>query len=298
MTNFLLTILVAMYMHATTQPGYVSAAVVEKETIISELVAIDSEENSGNINNLFKVTEQLADEIIKAQEYCKGYIKVDSTPTFISVDEPAEIIEEIVVEEKPTVYYEEPLYEEPVNNYEEPLDNFVEISNEESGDGCVYISTYCPWGGQKDCKYPPANLEVDYSYTIENGLVTFSRTGTQITESEFNLLCNMIGSEYGSAFVPTWERAICVEVTMNRVYADGCSIYSAIANGGYVGCGRYLDATEFFNYDQNYDRDFGGTLSADIRNSVVAYFNYPEYFNEGYLFFEGHSGFNWFRKYF
>lgn len=110
-----------------------------------------------------------------------------------------------------------------------------------------------------------------------------------ISDSDYILLCNVVGHEYGSDWVPIYEKALVVEVVMNRVNSDSGAFPDTI----------YGVLTQKNQFSGSYAYVNLGTFSYQVTESVKAavdlYLSDPTQFNHGYLFFTGDGKRNYFR---
>lgn len=103
-----------------------------------------------------------------------------------------------------------------------------------------------------------------------------------ITESERVMLCNLVGREYGSDYVPIPEKAKVVAVVMNRVNSPlfPNTIYEVLTQpyqfSGYI-------ASDVYSYQ----------VTDSVIESVDYYFSHTEEFGE-WMFFEGNGSWNYF----
>lgn len=107
-----------------------------------------------------------------------------------------------------------------------------------------------------------------------------------VSESEYILLCNCVAYEAGSEWISEYDKALVVEVIMNRVNSSSFpnDIYSVITQEGqfsgvwnYANLGYYAD-----------------NVSDSVKKAVDLYFNNPSQFNHGYMYFEGDGVMNYF----
>lgn len=104
-----------------------------------------------------------------------------------------------------------------------------------------------------------------------------------ITEYERILLCNLVGREYGSDYVPIEEKAKVVAVVINRVNSPQFpnSIYDVVTQpyqfSGYL-------ATDSYSYQ----------VTDSVVESVNYYFSHPDEFGN-WFYFEGDGTRNYFR---
>lgn len=220
-----------------------------------------------------------------SQNICKQLYELaanykESEPTLEPTQEPVQYEPEPM--QKPIQYEPEPVQCEP-----EPTPELEPVQS----NGWVVS----PYGKGKMTKQPPADLDLTVNIKIENGVRYYERTGMSISEQDYILLCNLVGHEYGSYYVPDWERALCVEVVHNRAINSGTSYYDVItAPYQFSGSSSYVNNTQFTEYDHQYDQDFNGELSRRIQASVDFFFAFIDYFGEGYLYFSGDGSWNYF----
>ena len=147
-------------------------------------------------------------------------------PTEPVTEAPTEAVTEEEVEE---VYYEEPMYME---EYEE--EEYVEPETEAPVEETVT---------EPETAAPTEPVQEVSSETTDNAL--------PISDSDFILLCNVVGHEAGSYWISEFEKACVVEVVMNRVksplYAN--SIYGVLTQPGqFSGCYSYVNLGKFSGY--------------------------------------------------
>ena len=123
------------------------------------------------------------------------------------------------------------------------------------------------------------------TYTTETVLVSQEeyQTYLPITEYERILLCNLVGREYGSDYVPIEEKAKVVAVVMNRVnsplYPD--TIYDVVT--------QPLQFSGYVPYDS-----YTGDVTESVIEAVEYYFNNSTFFSPYILYFEGDGQWNYF----
>ncbi len=110
---------------------------------------------------------------------------------------------------------------------------------------------------------------------------------TQISESDYILLCNAVAHEAGANNISETEKAKVVEVIMNRVASPNYpnTIYEVLTqkyqfsgSSSYVNLGTY-----------------SSKVSDKVKAAVDLYFQDPSAFNDGYLSFTGDGRQNYFR---
>lgn len=108
-----------------------------------------------------------------------------------------------------------------------------------------------------------------------------------ITEREYIMLCNVVGHEYGADFVPDAEKALVVEVIMNRVHSAQFpnSIHEVLTQRNqFSGIEYYVEL-----------ETYSSMVTESVKRAVNLYFADPSQFAHGYLFFNGDGTRNYFR---
>lgn len=108
-----------------------------------------------------------------------------------------------------------------------------------------------------------------------------------VTDSEYIMLCNVVGHEYGAYWVPTAEKALIAEVIMNRVNSPlfPNTIYEVLTQPNqFPGLKSLLDAGVMSRY-----------VTQDVMDAVDLYLAHPEQFQHGYLYFNGDGQRSYFR---
>jgi len=108
-----------------------------------------------------------------------------------------------------------------------------------------------------------------------------------ISESDFILLCNCVALEYGADWISVPEKALVVEVIMNRVNHSAYpnTIYGVIsAPYQFSGSSSYLNLNTYSN-----------RVTESVKEAVRYYFDHPEEFQHGYYGFWGDGHRNYFR---
>ena len=100
-----------------------------------------------------------------------------------------------------------------------------------------------------------------------------------ISESDFILLCNVVGHEAGSNWIGLYDKAYVVEVIMNRVYSP--LFPNSIS--------EVLTQPYQFTGSQSYAflGTYSGYVTEQVKDAVRLYFNEPGSFSQGYLYFWG-----------
>ena len=110
---------------------------------------------------------------------------------------------------------------------------------------------------------------------------------SQITYSEYVMLCNMVGHEYGANWVSEYDKALIVEVIMNRVKSSQFpnTIYGVLTQRNqFPGMSYYINLGRF-----------SSQVTSSVKKAVELYFEEPSRFNHGYLFYTGDGWRNYFR---
>lgn len=110
-----------------------------------------------------------------------------------------------------------------------------------------------------------------------------------VTDREYIMLCNVVGHEYGSDWVPIEEKALVAEVIMNRVNSPQFpdTIYEVLT--------QY---NQFAGLESLVEMDhMSGYVTQSVRDAVDLYLSNPAQFQHGYLFFNGDGYRNYFRSY-
>lgn len=108
-----------------------------------------------------------------------------------------------------------------------------------------------------------------------------------VTDREYIMLCNVVGHEYGSDWVPAEEKALVAEVIMNRVNSPQFpnSIYEVLTQQNqFAGLEYLIEMDHMSSY-----------VTQSVRDAVDLYLSNPGQFQHGYLFFNGDGYRNYFR---
>lgn len=179
----------------------------------------------------------------------------------------SESITETLTEATTEIYYEEPVYTEPET---EAATEYTEPSTVEE------TTTTAPAAEETT---QPYSQEVSGNVTDIGDL--------PISESDFILLCNVVGHEAGSYWIGEYEKAYVVEVVMNRVYSPlyPNSIYEVLTQPyQFAGSGAYVNLGSYAGY-----------VTEAVKNAVKLYFSEPGSFTQGYFSFYGDGYRNYFR---
>ena len=129
--------------------------------------------------------------------------------------------------------------------------------------------------------------EVSTEPVVETPADSVAPSVTQISESDYILLCNAVAHEAGATNISETEKAKVVEVIMNRVASPKYpnTIYEVLTQKY-----QFSGSSSYVNL---------GTYSSKVTDKVKAavdlYFKDPSAFNDGYLSFTGDGNQNYFR---
>ena len=118
-------------------------------------------------------------------------------------------------------------------------------------------------------------------------LVLDEEDSLPISDEDFVVLCNVVAHEAGSNWISENDKAKVVEVIMNRVHSDlfPNTITDVLTQPGqFTGSETYAFNGSFMPY-----------VTEAVQNAVRLYFNQPEAFEDGYLYFWGDGIQNHFR---
>jgi len=128
------------------------------------------------------------------------------------------------------------------------------------------------------------NVNENYDITSDNST---SNSSSSVSDADFILLCNCVAHEAGSNWISTKNKALVVEVVMNRVYSSSYpdTVYGVITQKNqFSGCWNYANLS-----------NYSSKVSDDVIAAVNMYFNDPSSFNHGYYSFYGDGNQNHFR---
>lgn len=179
-----------------------------------------------------------------------------TTTTTIATTTPVvtEIITTIAPTEAPT---ETPTYTEPVT--EAPTDAPVEEI------------------------IPPTT---DFIETVTPEVPEESVDSLPITDEEFIILCNAVAHEAGCNWISTYDKALVVEVIMNRVES---SLYPNTILGVLTQPYQFSGSSSYV-----YLGDYSRYVTQDVMDAVTLYFTETESFEHGYFGFYGDGVRNYF----
>lgn len=108
-----------------------------------------------------------------------------------------------------------------------------------------------------------------------------------VTDSEYIMLCNVVGHEYGADWIPAEEKALVAEVIMNRVNSPlfPNTVYDVLMQPNqFPGLRSLIESGTMSRY-----------VTQGVRDAVDLYLAHPEQFQHGYLYFNGDGQRNYFR---
>ena len=108
-----------------------------------------------------------------------------------------------------------------------------------------------------------------------------------VTDREYCMLCNVVGHEYGANWVPEADKALVVEVIMNRVNSPAFpnTIYDVL-----------MQRNQFAGLESLVNMDgMSGYVTDSVKAAVDLYLADPTQFAHGYLYFNGDGYRNYFR---
>ena len=179
----------------------------------------------------------------------------------MEVEVPAEV-EEVEVEVEETYEYDESLSEEDYSDYTEEIVVEEDVQSVETAETIAETSTASTGGN-----YSP-----------------------YIDDYSFMLLANTVGHEAGSYWISIYEKAEVVEVIMNRVYDSRFpSTIADVLTAPY----QFTGASTWSKWyaDQGC---FNQYVTEDCQSAVNYYFEHPDEFSHGYLYFWGDGSHNHF----
>ena len=100
-----------------------------------------------------------------------------------------------------------------------------------------------------------------------------------ISDEDYILLCNAVANEAGSNWISDYNKALVVEVIMNRVNSPKFSntVYGVLTEPNqFTGAWNYVTLTTF-----------SSGVTQSVKDAVILYFKEPESFTQGYLGFWG-----------
>jgi len=109
--------------------------------------------------------------------------------------------------------------------------------------------------------------------------VEVSEKALPISDEDYILLCNAVANEAGSNWISDYDKALVVEVIMNRVKSPSFSntVYGVLTEPNqFTGAWNYVNLTTYSGY-----------VTQSVKDAVKLYFNEPESFTQGFLGFWG-----------
>lgn len=129
--------------------------------------------------------------------------------------------------------------------------------------------------------------ETTASVETENEVTADAPNAITVTDREYCMLCNVVGHEYGANWVPEADKALVVEVILNRVNSPAFpnTIYDVLMQRNQFAGLEYL-----VNMD-----GMSGYVTDSVKAAVDLYLADPTQFSHGYLYFNGDGYRNYFR---
>lgn len=116
--------------------------------------------------------------------------------------------------------------------------------------------------------------------------VSGNENSLPISDEEFIILCNAVAHEAGCNWISEYDKALVVEVIMNRVYSP---LYPNSITGVLTQPYQFSGSSSYV-----YLGNYSGSVTESVKNAVYLYFSEPYSFNHGYYGFYGDG----FRNYF
>ena len=134
---------------------------------------------------------------------------------------------------------------------------------------------------------PSTQAETDASAETEAEVTAEESGAITVTDREYIMLCNVVGHEYGSDWVPEAEKALVAEVIMNRVNSPAFpnTIYDVLMQRNQFSGLEYLVRMD----------KMSGYVTDSVKAAVDMYLADPSQFDHGYLYFNGDGYRNYFR---
>ncbi|MBR6580932.1 MAG: cell wall hydrolase [Ruminococcus sp.] len=176
-----------------------------------------------------------------------------TTTTVVTTSATTAVVTEIIVTEAPTeAPTQAPTYTEPVT--EAPTEAPPETTTES-------VETVTP-------VLPDETVELP------------------ITDEEFIILCNAVAHEAGCNWISTYDKALVVEVIMNRVESP---LYPNTILGVLTQPYQFTGSSNYV-----YLGNYSGYVTQDVKDAVTLYFTETESFGHGYFGFYGDGVRNYF----
>lgn len=115
--------------------------------------------------------------------------------------------------------------------------------------------------------------------TIAYDVVVEEESSLPITDEEYIILCNAVAHEAGCNWISEYDKALVVEVIMNRVNSPHFpnTIYDVLTQRNqFTGASGYVNLGTYSN-----------EVTQSVKNAVTYYFENLESFTQGYLGFRG-----------
>ncbi len=150
---------------------------------------------------------------------------------------------------------------------------------------------------ETEAELPQTTVLTDLTETVTEAVTEAPQTeeadtdtssrAISVTDREYIMLCNVVGHEYGSDFVPVKEKALVAEVIMNRVNSPlfPNTIYEVLMQENQFAGLEYLVEMDTMSH----------YVTDSVKEAVDLYLSDPSQFDHGYLFFNGDGKRNYFR---
>lgn len=134
--------------------------------------------------------------------------------------------------------------------------------------------------------YPQNEPETDYVETVTPIVSDEPSNQLSISDEEYIILCNAVAHEAGCHWISTYDKALVVEVIMNRVNSP---LYPNSVIGVLSQPYQFSGSSSYI-----YLGDYSGYVTQDVMDAVSLYFNEPGSFSHGYFGFYGDGVQNYF----
>ncbi|SEL29926.1 peptidoglycan-binding protein [Ruminococcus albus] len=109
-----------------------------------------------------------------------------------------------------------------------------------------------------------------------------------VSEANYILLCNCVAHEANLSNISMYEKALVVEVVMNRKNSKD---FPNTIKGVITQKNQFSGASSYANL-----KTYSSKVTNEVKEAVTYYFNNKKTFDEGYLYFRGNGKFNCFSK--
>lgn len=243
------------------EPASEELAFAAEQTSVSTTTAIVTTTTSTTTDNITLTTT--APETTAAAETTAEPVEVtEAVPAEAPAETPEPVQAEPVIEQEEEAPEEEP-EEDTEPDTEEEADEEEDASDEEEAEAA-----------EEDTE-----AENEEETENEDEEEQESDDELPVSEEDFIVLCNIVGHEAGSCWISEYDKAKVVEVVMNRVNSP---LFPDTITEVLIQPGQFTGS-------QNYAflGDYCGFVSEQVINAVKLYFEEPESFDQGYLYFWG-----------